>query len=138
MSENWLRIQSTIDAPVSKVWAYFNDPAHIIKWNSPHESWHTTTAINDFFVGGKFNYRMEAVDGSAGFDFWGIYTQITTHQVIEYTLGDERRVKIVFTEKGDQTEIVEDFMAESENSLELQQSGWQAILDNFSGYTQNN
>lgn len=141
MSENEktkITIEAVVNAPIEKVWKYWNDPVAITKWNSAHPSWHCPTAENDLRVGGKISSRMEAVDGSAGFEFWGIYTEIKSHELIEYTLGDDRTVKINFSSDGSSTKIVETFEAESENPIEMQKGGWQAILDNFKKYTEEN
>lgn len=132
-----LTINAIVNAPVAKVWDVWTSPEHITQWNTASEDWHTTNAINDLRKGGKFNSRMEAKDGSFGFDFAGVYDEVTNHQLIEYTLEDGRRVKNQFIEKGDSTEIVSEFEPETENSLEMQQAGWQAILDNFKKYTEN-
>lgn len=133
-----LTIEAVINAPVEKVWDYWTKPEHITKWNSASDDWHTPTATNDLRVGGKFTSRMEAKDGSMGFDFWGIYDKIITNEYIEYTLGDERKVKVNFSGSGNETKVVSSFEAESQNSLELQQGGWQAILNNFKSYTEAN
>jgi uncharacterized protein YndB with AHSA1/START domain len=125
-----------INSPVEKVWDLWTGPQHILRWNSASDDWHTTRAENDLIVGGKFLARMEAKDGSAGFDFWGIYNSVLLHKFIGYTLGDGRNVSVIFASKGDMTEITESFEAEETNSLELQKSGWQAILDNFKKYTE--
>lgn len=126
-----ITVQNTVNAPVGMVWKFWTTPADIVKWNNASEDWHTPHAENDLRVGGKFNYRMEAKDGSMGFDFWGIYDKIVINQLIEYTTGDDRKVKIVFTNLDHKTEVVETFEIESENSVEMQHDGWQAILDNF-------
>ncbi|MGG9962764.1 SRPBCC family protein [Ferruginibacter sp. SUN106] len=133
-----LTIAATINAPVQKVWAYWTTPKDIIQWNAASDDWHTTKAENDLRVGGSFSSRMEAKDGSFGFDFGGVYDVVTTNEYIEYTLGDGRKVKINFTPAGDTTRIVSNFEAESQNPLEMQQGGWQAILDNFKKYTEAN
>ena len=130
--------QATVNAPMEKVWDYWNDPDHIIKWNSAHPDWHTPTASNDFKEGGRLVYRMEAKDGSAGFDFGGTYTDIRKHEHIAYTLDDDRKVEIHFESRGDQTHITETFDAENQNPVELQRVGWQAILDNFKQHTETN
>ncbi|MEH7073601.1 SRPBCC family protein [Neobacillus drentensis] len=131
-----ITIQATVHAPVEKVWKYWTEPAHIKKWNSASEDWHTPIAENDLRVGGKFLSRMEAKDGSFGFDFGGIYDEVVLHELISYTLGDGRKVHIAF--KGDEkaTEIIETFDAETTNPIEMQQQGWQAILDNFKKYAE--
>lgn len=133
-----IMIQTTVKAPVPKVWNYWTKPEHIIKWNQASDDWHTTRAENDLRTGGKFLARMEAKDGSFGFDFGGIYDEVKENEYIEYTIGDGRKVKIIFTSRNDKTEIVETFEAENTNSLEMQKGGWQAILDNFKKYTEAN
>ena len=133
-----ITIETTVNAPVTKVWDYWTKPEHIIKWNQASDEWHTTNAENDLRKGGKFSSRMEAKDGSFGFDFGGIYDEIKENKYIEYTMGDGRKVKIFFTSQNDQTKIVETFEAENTNSIEMQKGGWQAILDNFKKYTETN
>jgi len=133
-----ITIETTVKAPVEKVWEIWNAPEHIVKWNSPSPDWHTTRSENDLRVGGKIFARMEAKDGSFGFDFGAIYDKITTNELIEYTIGDGRKVVINFTKKGNETKIVETFEAEDQNPIEMQRGGWQAILDNFKSYTENN
>lgn len=131
-----ITVEATVKAPVEKVWKFWSSPEHITQWNNASDDWHTPYAENDLRVGGKFTSRMEAKDGSFGFDFWGVYDVVVTNERIEYTLGDDRKVKIVFTDQGNATQVTESFEAEDTNSIELQQSGWQAILDNFRKYTE--
>ncbi len=131
-----ITIQASISAPIEKVWECFTTPAHVMQWNNASPDWHTPKAENDLQVGGKFSYTMAAKDGSFSFDFWGIYDIIETNKQISYTLGDERKVSIHFSESGDQTHITETFEAESMNSVEMQRMGWQAILDNFKKYVE--
>ena len=133
-----ITVQNTIAAAAEKVWDYWTNPEHITKWNFASDDWHTTRAENDVRVGGNFSCRMEAKDGSFGFDFGGTYDAVQPNKYLEYTIGDGRKVKVNFTSKGDTTEVVESFEAESENSVELQKGGWQAILDNFKKYTESN
>lgn len=133
-----ITVQSTVNAPVEKVWKLWNSPEHITKWCSASDDWHTPRAENDLRVGGKFSSRMEAKDGSMGFDFGGVYDEIRPNEYIEYTIGDGRKVTINFTADGNTTKIVESFEAENTNSVELQRGGWQAILDNFKKYTEAN
>jgi len=133
-----ITLEATVNAPVEKVWKFWSSPEHITKWNNASDDWHTPYAENDLRVGGKFISRMEAKDGSFGFDFWGVYDVVVTNERIEYTLGDDRKVKIVFTNKGNTTQVIESFEAENENSIEMQKGGWQAILDNFRKYTEEN
>jgi len=133
-----ITVQNTVNAPVSKVWAYWSKPEHITKWATASDDWHTPWANNDLRVGGSFASRMEAKDGSFGFDFGGVYDAVRTNEYIEYTLGDGRKAKIAFTSEGNTTKISESFEAENTNSVEMQQGGWQAILDNFKKYTEAN
>ncbi|AQR96581.1 MULTISPECIES: SRPBCC family protein [Clostridium] len=131
-----ITIKATVNVNVKKVWEYWTEPECIKRWNTASEDWHTTIAENDLRVGGKFLSRMEAKDGSFGFDFGGVYDEVELHKLISYTLGDERKVRIIFEENGNKTEITEIFEAESENSVELQKNGWQSILDNFKKYSE--
>jgi len=131
-----ITIKTIVNAPISEVWKHWTTPESIVSWNNASPDWHTPKAENDMRVGGKFNYRMEAKDGSFGFDFWGIYDIILINKQISITLGDERRVETNFTELGEKTEIIELFEAESQNSIELQKTGWQAILDNFKKFVE--
>jgi uncharacterized protein YndB with AHSA1/START domain len=133
-----IKVENTINAPVEKVWEFWTKPEHIIKWCNASDDWHTPRAENDLKVGGKFVSRMEAKDGSMGFDFSGVYDAVRTNEYIEYTLGDDRKVKINFTAQGNKTKVVESFEAENTHSIEMQQGGWQAILDNFKKYTEAN
>ena len=133
-----ITVENTINAPVEKVWECWTKPEHIIKWNNASDDWHAPRAENDLRVGGSFITRMEAKDGSMGFDFGGVYDAVKNNEFIEYTMGDGRQVKITFSAQGNRTRVVESFDAESTNSLELQQGGWQAILDNFKKYTEMN
>lgn len=133
-----ITVESTIDAPVEKVWEFWSKPEHITKWNNASDDWHTPWAKNDLRVGGQFSARMEAKDGSFGFDFGGVYDEVRENEYIEYTLGDDRKVKVTFTPQGNKTKLVESFDAESTHSVEMQKGGWQAILDNFKKYTEAN
>jgi uncharacterized protein YndB with AHSA1/START domain len=114
-----------------KVWTYWNDPDHIREWNAAADSWHCPYAENDLRVGGRFKYTMAAKDGSMSFDFTGEYTAIDYGQRIAYTLDDGRTVEVIFSFQTDKICVIENFEAEQTNTLELQRSGWQAILDNF-------
>ncbi len=136
--KNLITVSTEINAGITKVWHYFSKPEHIIKWNFAHEFWACPKAENDLKPGGKFNYRMEAKDGSFGFDFAGIYDNVEQNQRIDYTLGDNRKVNIVFEGNDNSTKITETFEAEEQNPLEMQQQGWQAILDNFKKYAEEN
>ena len=135
-SKPTITIETTVNAPVEKVWKVWNAPEHITKWATATDEWHTPRAENDLRVGGKFLSRMEAKDGSAGFDFVGTYDEVKPHQTIAYTMSDGRKVKVTFTSAGKSIKIVETFEAETENSLELQRQGWQTILNNFKAYVE--
>jgi uncharacterized protein YndB with AHSA1/START domain len=133
-----ITVETTVNAPIAKVWQYFTVPVHITKWNSASNDWHTPKAENDLKVGGSFSYRMEAKDGSFGFDFGGIYSEVKPNELIAYTMGDGRKVKLVFSSATNQTKVVETFEAESVNPIEMQKTGWQNILDNFKKYVEAN
>jgi uncharacterized protein YndB with AHSA1/START domain len=133
-----ITVQTTVNAPVEKVWQFWTKPEHITQWNNASDEWHTPYAENDLTVGGKFLSRMEARDGSFGFDFGGVYDAVEENQYIEYTIGDGRKVKINFTSQGNTTKVVETFETESTHSIEMQRGGWQAILDSFKHYTEAN
>ena len=133
-----ITVENTINAPVEKVWQYWTNPEHITKWNNASDDWHTPRAENDLRVGGSFVSRMEAKDGSVGFDFGGMYDTVRNNEYIEYTLGDGRKVKVIFSGQGNTTKVVESFEAEDTNPIEMQKGGWQAILDNFKKYTESN
>ena len=126
-----ITIETVVNAPVSKVWDAWNNPEDIKQWNHASDDWHTTRSTVDLREGGRFLSRMEARDGSAGFDFEGTYTRIVPHKTIEYRMDDGREAVTNFVERGGATAITTVFDAESENPPELQRQGWQAILDNF-------
>lgn len=129
-------VRASINAPVEKVWKHWTTPGSIKLWNNASADWHTPRATNDLKKNGKFSYRMEAKDGSSGFDFWGTYDNIVEYKKIDFTLGDSRKVKITFSYDGKTTEAIESFEAESTNPIEMQRKGWQSILDNFKAYTE--
>jgi len=137
-SKTKITVQATVNAPVEKVWKYFNQPEHITKWNQASEDWHSPSATNDLRNGGTFSYRMEAKDGSFGFDFAGTFDEVKENEILEYTIGDGRKVVVSFNPEGDNTNVVETFEAEETNPIEMQRGGWQAILDSFKRYTENN
>lgn len=131
-----ITVEAKIDAPVEKVWEAWNEPAHITQWCSASEEWHTPKSENDLRPGGQFLSRMEARDGSMGFDFSGIYDEVIQNKFISYTIADGRKVEITFTDKDGQTYVSESFEAEGTNPVEMQQGGWQAILDSFKRYAE--
>jgi len=131
-------IEATVNASIEKVWRFWTLPEHITKWNSASEDRHTPSAENDLRNGGRFNSRIEARDGSFGFNFGGVYDEVKTYGLIAYTLDDGRKVKVIFSPDGTSTRIVETFEVETENPIDLQKSGWQAIPDKFKKYTEGN
>lgn len=133
-----ITINILINTSVEKVWEFWTNPEHIIKWNYASKDWHTPKAENDLKVGGKFLSRMEAKDGSFGFDFEGVYDEVIINKKISYALLDDRKVTVSFLQTENGIEIKEIFEAENENSIELQKNGWQAILNNFKTYVENN
>lgn len=136
VKEKTITVETTIKAPVESVWSYWTEPKHITNWCYASDDWHAPAAENDLNVNGKFKTRMAAKDGSAGFDFEGLYTKILKYKIIEYVLGDGRRVRISFSAHGSKTKVVETFDTENENPYEMQKGGWQAILDNFRKYAE--
>ena len=129
-----ITVKTEVDAPVDRVWECWTLPEHIIHWNHASEEWHTIRAENDLQPGGKFLFRMEAKDGSTGFDFTGTYTEIHEPDSIEYELEDGRKVRIVFDSVENLVTLTERFEPETSHPAELQKQGWQAILDNFKKY----
>ncbi len=129
-----ITVKTTITASIEKVWACWTDPKHITQWTFASEDWCSPRAENDLKVGGKFVTRMEAKDGSVGFDFNGVYTEVLENEKISYTIEGGRQVSITFTQEGEHTTVTESFDPETENPTEMQQAGWQAILDNFKRY----
>ena len=131
-----ITVETLVNAAPGKVWDAWNNPDDIKAWNSAHESWHTTRSEVDLREGGTFVSRMEAKDGSAGFDFGGTYTRVVPGEAVEYRMSDGREVTVEFVPEAGGVRVRETFDAESENSAELQQQGWQAILDNFGRYVE--
>ena len=131
-----ITVETIVHAPVENVWSYWSEPEHIKQWNNASDDWHTPRAENDLRPGGKFVTRMEAKDGSFGFDFGGVYDEVRIHEYISYTLGDDRKVSVSFIRQDNGTKIVETFEAEQTNAVDMQQAGWQAILNNFKRYAE--
>lgn len=129
-------IETTVNAPLATAWETWTKPEHVTKWNHASDDWHSPTGKSDLREGGEFSYRMEAKDKSVGFDFGGKYTKVIHQKQIEYTMGDGRTVSATFTEKDGKTHIVQSFDAESENPVEMQRQGWQAIMDNHKKYAE--
>ena len=132
-----ITVEITVDAPVDAVWRAWTTPYDIVQWNTASEDWHTTRADVDLRVGGSFSSRMEAKDGSMGFDFAGTYTAVIPHTLIECSLGD-RSLRVEFSEGASGVTVRETFDAEPTHSIEQQRDGWQAILDNFARHVEAN
>jgi uncharacterized protein YndB with AHSA1/START domain len=130
----FLEVRATIAAPLDQVWDKWTQAAHVVNWNFAHESWCCPKAKVDFSVGGSSSYRMEAKDGSAGFDLIATFTAIEDRKQILSVLADGRKVAVDFSVEDEQTMLVQRFEPEQENPLELQQGGWQAILNQFKSY----
>lgn len=131
-----ITVSAKINATITKVWDCYNLPKHIKQWNFADPSWQCPSAENNLEVGGKYSSRMEAKDGSFGFDFWYIYDTVVQHKELSYTMGDGRKAKTLFEVNGNKTILTTTFEAETENTVELQQGGWQSILNNFKKYTE--
>ena len=131
-----LTVQTTINAPISKVWDSFTLPENVKNWNFASPDWYCPSAENNLVAGGEFHYTMAAKDGSFSFDFWGTFNAIEKEKLLDITLGDGRKMAVTFQEVNATTIVTENFEAETVNPVEMQQAGWQAILDNFQKYTE--
>ncbi|HHY56793.1 MAG TPA: hypothetical protein GYA08_15310 [Chloroflexi bacterium] len=130
-----ITVETIVAAPIEQVWRAYTTPQDIMQWNAASDDWHTTASSVDLRAGGAFSSRMEAKDGSAGFDFAGTYTHIMTHKLIEYVFGD-RSARVEFDDGAKGVTVRVTFDSEPTHSLELQRAGWQAILDNFARYVE--
>jgi uncharacterized protein YndB with AHSA1/START domain len=133
-----ITVETVVNAKLNRVWNAWNNPTDIKQWNNASDDWHTTRSSVDLREGGKFLSRMEARDGSEGFDFEGTFTRIVPDKSIEYRMSDGREVKVEFAERADGVQVKETFDPESANPPELQRQGWQAILDNFAKHVEAN
>jgi uncharacterized protein YndB with AHSA1/START domain len=138
MAPNKIKIQATVLADIKKAWDYYTQTKHITNWNFASDDWCCPSVSNDMIIGGKYIARMEAKDGSFGFDFEATYNEIVDKEKFSYTSPDNREVNVSFKQIGDNTEVTIIFDAENENSIELQRNGWQAILNNYKKYTETN
>lgn len=132
-----INVETTVDAPLEQVWSAYTTPDDIVQWNAASDDWHTTKASVDLREGGVFSSRMEAKDGSIGFDFAGTYTKIVPQKLIEYTFGD-RAAEVEFAPGPDGVKVRVSFDSEPSHSVEQQQYGWQAILTNFARHVEAN
>jgi len=128
-----ISVEVLVAAPIAKVWESYTSPSDIVKWNFASEDWHTPNATVDLRVGGIFSSRMESKDGTEGFDFEGVYTNIIEHELIEYSFGD-RNAKVEFSNEPTGVRVAVTFDAEDRNTADQQRAGWQAILDNFAAH----
>ena len=131
-----ITVSATVNKPVADVWTIWSDPKHITQWCAASDDWHCPKAENDLRAGGKFSSTMAARDGSFSFDFEGVYDDVQPHQRIAYTMADGRTCEIIFTQVNGGTLVTESFDAETQNPVEMQRDGWQAILDRFKVYTE--
>lgn len=132
-----ITVQTEISKPIDEVWDLFNNPEHIVNWNFAHESWECPSSSNDLKVGAQLKSRMQAKDGSFGFDLIGIYDEINVNQNLKYHFEDNRNIEVIFEKLADnKTKVIEIFDPETENPVEIQKDGWQAILDNFKKYSE--
>lgn len=136
MAKQSITVETTVKQPIDVVWESWTLPQHVMKWNNASADWYTPSAENDLRIGGNFSYKMAARDGSYSFDFSGTYDEVIIGKKIAYTIGDGRKVVIEFTESDGYVRVVETFEAEGTHTIEMQRSGWQAILDNFKKYTE--
>lgn len=133
-----IQIETSIQSPLSKVWSYWTEPAHITKWNFAIPEWHCPKATNELKVGGKYSARMEAIDGSFGFDFEAIYDEVIAEKKLSYTMLDGRQATTIFESNENSTRVITIFDAEKQNPADMQKNGWQSILNNFKKYTEAN
>lgn len=136
METKKIEVSVTINASPQKIWRLWTQPNHITEWHFANDDWHCPAAENDLRVGGRFNYRMEAKDGSLGFDFVGIYDEIEDQEKITFTLGDGRESTTTFESLGKHTEVTTILDAEPQNPIDFQREGWQTILNNFKTYVE--
>lgn len=131
-----ITVEATVNAPVEKVWKFWNEPEHIKQWCAASDDWHAPHAENDLRTGGKFKTTMAAKDGSFSFDFEGVYTKVEPNKAISYEMSDGRKAEVLFSANGSSTKVTETFEAENTNPVDMQRGGWQAILDNFKKHTE--
>ena len=136
MANTIITIETTVSVSPDIAWEYFTKAEHVLQWNAASDEWHSPRGEADVRTGGTFNFRMEARDGSMGFDFSGVYDEIVPGKLIRYTLGDGRKVQVDFIPVENGVRVVESFEAENTHPVEFQKAGWQAILDNYKRYAE--
>ncbi len=138
MSKPLITVEAIVNITIEKAWEFWVKPEHITKWCFASDDWHAPSSSSDLKIGGKISTRMEAKDGSFGFNFWGTYNEIKPNEKLAITLGDDRKWDTYFTQVEGGVKVVEEFEAENQNPVEMQQAGWQLILNNFKTYAENN
>jgi len=133
---NRITVKTTVNLPAGKVWSYFTKPENVKQWNHASDNWHCPSASSELKTGGTFCYTMAAKDGSMSFDFTGTFTELIPGKSMKYEISDGRKVEVGFIEDNGKTEVISTFEAENQNSLELQENGWQAILDSFKQFAE--
>lgn len=136
MNNSQITIEALVNTNLDTAWTAYTSPEHIVNWNFASDDWQCPSAENDLRAGGKYKARMEAKDGSFGFDFEAVYDEVIPHSKLAYTMGDGRKCIITFTEIENAVKVVTVFEAESMNPPEFQKQGWQMILDNYKKYTE--
>ncbi len=136
MEHKKIKVEATVGAPTDKVWEFWNEPEHIVNWNFAADDWCCPSASNDLRIGGTYSARMEAKDGSFGFDFEAVYDEVIPRKRIAYTMADGRQATTTFQPMENGTKITTVFDAENQNPVEMQREGWQAILENFKRYVE--
>ena len=131
-----ITLTASVSVSLQKAWAIWNEPQHIIHWNFASDDWQCPSSSVDLRTGGRFSSRMEAKDGSFGFDFWGTYDEVVPFQTVRSTLGDGRKMEVRFSENQGKVTVTESFETEDQNTAERQREGWQAILDNYKTYAE--
>jgi len=135
-AKTMITVTATVNVTIDTVWDSWTNPAHIVNWNNASDDWHTPKASNDLRKDGRFTFTMAAKDGSFSFDFGGTYTSVEPKQKISYIMDDGRVANVWFEQEGNAVKITEEFQAENIHSPEMQEAGWQAILNNFKKYTE--
>ncbi|MBP9758030.1 MAG: SRPBCC domain-containing protein [Candidatus Pacebacteria bacterium] len=138
MSFETFTAEVVIKSSIEKVWEYFTNTTHIGEWANASPDWETVAIKNDLVTGGEFLSRMQAKDGSQGFDFGGVYDEVVPLEIISYTMGDERKASTTFSVEGDSVRVAQEIDAETENPIDMQKSGWQAMLDNLKNVVESN
>jgi len=138
MKQERITVETTVEANLDKVWNHWTQPEHIMNWNFASDDWHCPAAENDPVTGGRFRSTMASKDGAMSFDFEGVYDDVVFGKRIAYSMPDGRQVTVEFEDLGNRVKVTESFDPEQTNPVEMQQAGWQAIMDNFKKYVEKN